>query len=156
MRVFVVALALSVSLAAGPTFAQAPAPGAAAPAQQPPAAPAPPAPKPVPPAAAQPAPAPPQTKFADGLKYAYVVVQRVAQESAEGKAAAGKIEALRNEKVKELDGKNKALQSAELVKTLNAQTAEAVGGTSEAFGKVIRADYAKWAKVVKQSGARVD
>jgi outer membrane protein len=113
MRVFVVALALSVSLAAGPTFAQAPAPGAAAPAQQPPAAPAPPAPKPVPPAAAQPAPAPPQTKFADGLKYAYVVVQRVAQESAEGKAAAGKIEALRNEKVKELDGKNKALQSAQ-------------------------------------------
>jgi len=51
---------------------------------------------------------------------------------------------------------NKALQSAELVKTLNAQTAEAVGGTPEAFGKVIRADYTKWAQVVKQSGARVD
>jgi tripartite-type tricarboxylate transporter receptor subunit TctC len=51
---------------------------------------------------------------------------------------------------------NKALKSPELVKMLNAQTAEAVGGTPEAFGKVIRADYAKWAKVVKQSGARVD
>jgi tripartite-type tricarboxylate transporter receptor subunit TctC len=51
---------------------------------------------------------------------------------------------------------NKALQSPELVKTLNSQTAEAVGGTPEAFGKVIRADYAKWGKVVKQSGARVD
>jgi tripartite-type tricarboxylate transporter receptor subunit TctC len=51
---------------------------------------------------------------------------------------------------------NKALQSPDLVKTLNSQTAEAVGGTSEAFAKVIRADYAKWAKVVKQSGARVD
>jgi tripartite-type tricarboxylate transporter receptor subunit TctC len=51
---------------------------------------------------------------------------------------------------------NKALQSAELVKTLNAQTAEAVGGTPEAFGKVIRTDYAKWAKVVKDSGAKVD
>ena len=51
---------------------------------------------------------------------------------------------------------NKALQSPELVKTLNAQTAEAVGGTPEAFAKVIRADYAKWAKVVKQSEARVD
>jgi tripartite-type tricarboxylate transporter receptor subunit TctC len=51
---------------------------------------------------------------------------------------------------------NKALQSPDLVKMLNAQTAEAVGGTPEAFGKVIRADYAKWAKVVKQSGARVD
>jgi tripartite-type tricarboxylate transporter receptor subunit TctC len=51
---------------------------------------------------------------------------------------------------------NKALESPELVKTLNSQTAEAVGGTPEAFGKVIRADYAKWAQVVKQSGARVD
>jgi tripartite-type tricarboxylate transporter receptor subunit TctC len=51
---------------------------------------------------------------------------------------------------------NKALQSPELVKALAAQTAEAVGGTPEAFGKVIRTDYAKWAKVVKESGARVD
>jgi tripartite-type tricarboxylate transporter receptor subunit TctC len=51
---------------------------------------------------------------------------------------------------------NKALQSPALVKTLASQTAEAVGGTPEDFGKVIRADYAKWAKVVKQSGARVD
>jgi tripartite-type tricarboxylate transporter receptor subunit TctC len=51
---------------------------------------------------------------------------------------------------------NKALQSQELVKLLAAQTAEAVGGTPEAFGKVIRSDYTKWAKVVKDSGARVD
>lgn len=51
---------------------------------------------------------------------------------------------------------NRALQSPELVKTLAAQTAEAVGGTPEAFGKVIRVDFAKWAKVVKDSGARVD
>ncbi|MES2564297.1 MAG: tripartite tricarboxylate transporter substrate binding protein [Pseudomonadota bacterium] len=51
---------------------------------------------------------------------------------------------------------NRALQSPELVKTLAAQTAEAVGGTPEAFGKVIRADFSKWAKVVKDSGARVD
>ena len=51
---------------------------------------------------------------------------------------------------------NKALQSPDLVKLLAAQTAEAVGGTPEAFGKVMRADYAKWAKVVKQSGAKVD
>jgi tripartite-type tricarboxylate transporter receptor subunit TctC len=51
---------------------------------------------------------------------------------------------------------NTALQSPELVKALASQTAEAVGGTPEDFAKVIRADYAKWAKVVKQSGARVD
>jgi tripartite-type tricarboxylate transporter receptor subunit TctC len=42
------------------------------------------------------------------------------------------------------------------VKTLASQTAEAVGGTPEAFANVIKADYAKWAKVVKASGARVD
>ena len=51
---------------------------------------------------------------------------------------------------------NKALQSPELVKALAAQTAEAVGGTPEAFAKVIRTDFDKWAKVVKASGARVD
>lgn len=34
--------------------------------------------------------------------------------------------------------------------------AEAVGGPPGAFAKVIRGDYAKWARVVKQSGARVD
>jgi tripartite-type tricarboxylate transporter receptor subunit TctC len=51
---------------------------------------------------------------------------------------------------------DKALHSADLVKVLAAQTADAVGGTPEAFGKVIRADYTKWAKVVKDSGAKVD
>lgn len=51
---------------------------------------------------------------------------------------------------------NKALESSDLVKVLASQTADAVGGSPEDFGKVIRADYVKWAKVVKQSGARVD
>jgi tripartite-type tricarboxylate transporter receptor subunit TctC len=51
---------------------------------------------------------------------------------------------------------NKALRSPDLVKLLNARTAEAVGGTPEAFARVIRADYAKWGKVVKASGAKVD
>ncbi|MBI3068420.1 MAG: tripartite tricarboxylate transporter substrate binding protein, partial [Betaproteobacteria bacterium] len=51
---------------------------------------------------------------------------------------------------------NRAIRSPELVKMLNARTAEAVGGTPEEFAEVIRKDYAKWAKVVKDSGARVD
>src|SRR5207245_960487 len=51
---------------------------------------------------------------------------------------------------------NKSLKSPELVKLLAAPTADAVGGTPEAFGRVIRNDYAKWAKVVKESGAKVD
>lgn len=51
---------------------------------------------------------------------------------------------------------NKAVQSPELVKLLHSRTAEPVGGTPEDYAKVIRNDFAKWAKVVKASGARVD
>jgi tripartite-type tricarboxylate transporter receptor subunit TctC len=49
-----------------------------------------------------------------------------------------------------------ALQSPALVKFLGARGADAAGGTPEEFAKVVRADFAKWAKVVKDSGARVD
>jgi tripartite-type tricarboxylate transporter receptor subunit TctC len=51
---------------------------------------------------------------------------------------------------------HKALQAPALVKTLNASGADAVGGTPEDFARVVKADFAKWAKVVKDSGARVD
>jgi tripartite-type tricarboxylate transporter receptor subunit TctC len=51
---------------------------------------------------------------------------------------------------------NKALQSPELVKTLNSRGADAAGGTPEKFAAVIEADFAKWAQVVKASGAHVD
>jgi tripartite-type tricarboxylate transporter receptor subunit TctC len=51
---------------------------------------------------------------------------------------------------------NKALQSPDLRKILNSSGADAVGGTPEDFAKVVKADFAKWAKVVKDSGARVD
>ena len=51
---------------------------------------------------------------------------------------------------------NAALAAPKLRQMLSAQGADAVGGTPEGFGKVIRADYAKWAKVVKESGARID
>ena len=53
-------------------------------------------------------------------------------------------------------GLNAALSMPELVKRLNAQGADAAGGSSEAFARVVKADYVKWAKVVKESGARVD
>ena len=78
MKVFAVALALSLVLAAGPSFAQAPAPAQprpAAPAGQTPAQPAPATAKPAPaPAAAQPQ-APPRVPFQMGLKYGYVRLQ---------------------------------------------------------------------------------
>lgn len=51
---------------------------------------------------------------------------------------------------------NEALRSAELVKTLNARGADAVGGSADNFSKIVRADFAKWGRVVKESGARVD
>ncbi|MBY0267082.1 MAG: tripartite tricarboxylate transporter substrate binding protein [Burkholderiales bacterium] len=51
---------------------------------------------------------------------------------------------------------NEALRTPELLKTLQAQGAEAVGGTPEDFDRVVRADFVKWGRVVKESGARVD
>ncbi len=51
---------------------------------------------------------------------------------------------------------NDALASPRLRELLAAQGADAVGGTPEDFAKIIRADFAKWAKVVKESGAKVD
>ena len=51
---------------------------------------------------------------------------------------------------------NEALRSTELVKSLNARGADAVGGTAADFARVVRADYAKWGKVVRASGARVE
>jgi tripartite-type tricarboxylate transporter receptor subunit TctC len=51
---------------------------------------------------------------------------------------------------------NSALASPELRSRLAAQGADPVGGTPEAFGRMIRSDFTKWAGVVKHSGAKVD
>ncbi len=51
---------------------------------------------------------------------------------------------------------NTALGNPELVKRLNSQGADAVGGSAEGFARVVKADFAKWAKVVKESGAKVE
>jgi len=96
MRVFIGVAALCVMLAAAPSFAQAPAPQApAAPAAQT--------------APAQPAPRP----FPAGAKYAFINIQRIAAESAEGKALAAKVQALNQKKVQELNERNKQLQAAQ-------------------------------------------
>ena len=121
MKVFAVALALSVSLAAAPSYAQAPArPGQARPAapagQTPPAAPRPAtqAPAPQQPAVQAPIPPPaPHPPFPTGVKYAFVYVQQIASNSAEGKAANQKITAFQQQKVNELNDKNKALLTAQ-------------------------------------------
>ncbi len=122
MKVFAVAVALAVTLAAAPSYAQAPSQTRPAPAgqgQQPrPAAPAgqtpPAAPRPAAPTTTAPAQAPaPRPPFPAGVKYAFVQIQAIAASSAEGKAATAKIKALQDQKVNELNEKNKALQAAQ-------------------------------------------
>ncbi|AEG92482.1 Bug family tripartite tricarboxylate transporter substrate binding protein [Ramlibacter tataouinensis] len=51
---------------------------------------------------------------------------------------------------------NKALKDPELRKKLGDQGAEVAGSTPEQFGKLIRDDIARWGKIVKESGAKVD
>jgi outer membrane protein len=70
----------------------------------------PPAQKPPAPAAA-PAPAP--KPFPAGAKIAFVDLQRIATESAEGKASTARIQALNQKKVSELNERNKELQAAQ-------------------------------------------
>lgn len=96
MKALVVAVALSIMLSASPVFAQTPAP-----APQPPAKPAPAAPAPAQP----PAPKP----FPEGSKVAYVVLQRIANESADGRVATTRIQALQQKKAAELNEKSKQL-----------------------------------------------
>ena len=110
MKAFVVVMALSVTLAAAPAFAQVP--------QAPPGGTAPAPAKPVPPPAAPPAAATAQTPpapkpFPQGSKVAYVVLQRIANESADGRVATTRIQALQQKKAAELNEKNKQLTAAQ-------------------------------------------
>jgi tripartite-type tricarboxylate transporter receptor subunit TctC len=50
----------------------------------------------------------------------------------------------------------RALHTPEMVERLSTQGAQPVGNTPEEFTEFVRAEIAKWAKVVKASGARVD
>jgi tripartite-type tricarboxylate transporter receptor subunit TctC len=50
----------------------------------------------------------------------------------------------------------KAAQDPEMRKRLAEQGAEPVGSTSDEFARILREEVAKWAEVVKVSGAKVD
>ena len=54
-----------------------------------------------------------QPPFPVGTKYAFVNIQRIAAESAAGKTLAGKVQALNEQKVNELNERNKGLQAAQ-------------------------------------------
>jgi outer membrane protein len=94
------------AMAAAPGYSQtaAPTPGAGtAPAAQTPAAP---------PAAAQPAPAPqPPRPFPEGAKFAFVDIQAIASNSAEGKSATAKLDDLKKKKNADLTAKSASLKS---------------------------------------------
>ncbi len=49
-----------------------------------------------------------------------------------------------------------AMRSPDVVKRYSSEGADPVGSTPEAFAEVIARDTAKWAKVIKASGAKVD
>lgn len=51
---------------------------------------------------------------------------------------------------------NRALQQPALRKRLDDEGADVVGGTPEQFAAVLKDEIPRWAKVVKESGARVD
>lgn len=120
MRGFAIAAAAALVVSASPAFAQAQA--GQAPATRP-AAPAPTTPAPARPAQpaqtapAQPTPAPapapaaqPPAPFPQGAKVGFVNLQAIAQLSADGKAAAAKVNALAQKKQTEAAEKAKALQ----------------------------------------------
>jgi outer membrane protein len=123
MKGFIVVVALSVVLAASPAFAQAPAGGQAKPATPAPAAPAPAAP------VQAPAPPPAPKPFPQGAKVAYVVLQRIANESADGRVATTRIQALQQKKAAELNEKNKQLTTMQqkLEKEGSVMSASAAG-----------------------------
>lgn len=146
MKALVVVVALSVMLAASPVFASASArehsselrrdhavadvvrEGGQAPAAQPPAKPA-----PAQPAAEPPAPRP----FPQGAKVAYVVLQRIANESADGRVATTRIQALQQKKAAELNEKNKQLTAMQqkLEKEGSVMSAAAAGELQKSIEK---------------------
>jgi Skp family chaperone for outer membrane proteins len=107
MKAFTVVAVVVGVLVAGVVSAQQP------PVQQPPAKPpvaATPQPPPARPAAAA-APTAPEAKFPEGARFAFVNIQRIAGESAEGKASSARLEQLRAKKASDLNDRNKQVEA---------------------------------------------
>lgn len=133
MKGFAVVVALSLMLSASSAFAQAPA-TPAAPAQAKPAAPA---PAPAAPAQAAPPPAAPKP-FPQGAKVAYVVLQRIANESADGRVATTRIQALQQKRATDLNDKNKQLTTLQqkLEKEGSVMSASSAGDLQKQIEKI--------------------
>ena len=110
MKVVVIAASLALALSAAPVFAQA-ASGQARPTQPRPTIPAPATSAPSQTAPATPPPAP--VPFPAGAKVAFVNLQQIANQSAEGKALTAKVQALMQKKQSDAQSKQKALADAQ-------------------------------------------
>jgi len=112
MKRFVIAASLVFVLGAAPSFAQAPAPAGRG--QTPATTPAPAgrggAPATTPAPAPAPAPVAPPAPFPAGGKIAFVNLQQIAQVTADGKAAAARVQKLAQDKSTEADNRAKTLQ----------------------------------------------
>ena len=100
LKMMILVTAMSTLLAAAPSYGQATT-------AQPPA---------TPPASVTPAPAPapapkPPAPFPEGAKFAFIDIQAIASNSAEGKAATAKLDDLRKKKNAELTAKNTSLKA---------------------------------------------
>ena len=126
MKVLKTTLSIAVigMLSAAPAFAQA-----APPPQPPPPAGQKPTPPATPPAEQKPAPPPaqPPKPFPEGAKVGYVDIQLIASNSAEGKAAAGKIQEWDKKKTSELQEKQKQAQA---IQTKLAQSGSVLSDTA--------------------------
>jgi len=125
MKSLALAVALSAVLVAGPSFAQQPAPAAPAPAP-----------------AAQ---APQALPFPAGATIAYLNIQRIANESAEGKSATAKVKALNDKKVAELGAKQKQLaDSQDKLQKGGAMLNDAARGTLEKDIEKLQVDIQRY------------
>jgi Skp family chaperone for outer membrane proteins len=128
MKAVVISASLALVLSAAPVFAQAAPAGRGAQ----PAAPRPAAPAPAPAAAAPATPPPAPVPFPAGAKIAYVNLQLIANQSAEGKSLTAKVQALMAKKQQDAATKQKQLADAQnKLQTSSALMSEAARGALE-------------------------
>jgi Skp family chaperone for outer membrane proteins len=128
MKAVVISASLALVLSAAPVFAQAAPAGRGAQ----PAAPRPAAPAPAPAAAAPATPPAAPVPFPAGAKIAYVNLQLIANQSAEGKSLTAKVQARMAKKQQEAATKQKQLADAQnKLQTSSALMSEAARGALE-------------------------
>ncbi len=123
--VFGCVLTAGVAVAQQPPVQQAPPVVQQAPPVQQPPVQAPPVQQPPPAAPAAQAAPPPAPKFPEGSKFAFVNIQRIASESAEGRTASARIQAVQQQKTNQLNDKNKQIEALQAKQRSSVLAADA-------------------------------